>query len=655
MGRRSRVVSVATRAGKTPGAFGDFEEDEPVYPEVLGDDDAPTASGEFASKLSLELRARGMDANGDGAAEPTVSDDAPALDAPGLIARMRANRPGATPLSRLGAGGQAAFALAVSAILWCLPGACASCWSAVAPAVPALAPVVDAFARLRALGVGFNPGVAAACTTATFKVILLCVVVGRLMRGGALPRETPVVLSKLAFNVLLPTYMCTRVAQTLDATPLTLGLATLPLSAVAQVVVGGTVGAALTAATSSIPGWIARAWHPVAAPSEGAGDIAANVAAAAGVPAETLNVANTRGGREVERRRDREASRADPMAKVGIACCAFGNTFTLPLVFLAEVLGASYADKVAGFIALYLIGWSPALWTVGYQLLAGGDGDGSAAGADAGEEDASKSPPASLWATTKYLVKETVNPPLIGIFLGVLIGVSPARFYLLGGASAAAAAASLPPDLGVVANAARAAFELAVLLGGATLPVQTLVLASSFVKIPTAEETEAVEAATLAKAAAAAVEVSRGATATAGGGAAWFSTRRAALVAEGAARSVRGVVVAAAKLFAMDESDVRALFVASALRFVVLPLGGVLCALALRAANSPWYPNDPVVAVVVMTMAAMPPAQNLVLLTNLREETRPLAPRLAGLLLRMYVLAIVPTTVWLTVFTAAVA
>ena len=102
MGRRSRVVSVATRAGKTPGAFGDFEEDEPVYPEVLGDDDAPTASGEFASKLSLELRARGMDANGDGAAEPTVSDDAPALDAPGLIARMRANRPG-RPLSPVSA------------------------------------------------------------------------------------------------------------------------------------------------------------------------------------------------------------------------------------------------------------------------------------------------------------------------------------------------------------------------------------------------------------------------------------------------------------------------------------------------------------------------------------------------------------------------
>jgi predicted permease len=77
-----------------------------------------------------------------------------------------------------------------------------------------------------------------------------------------------------------------------------------------------------------------------------------------------------------------------------------------------------------------------------------------------------------------------------------------------------------------------------------------------------------------------------------------------------------------------------------------------LFALALKAANSPWYPADPVVAIVVLTMAAMPPAQNLVLLTNLQENTRYLAPRLAGLLLRMYVLAIPPVTLWLTAFAA---
>ena len=37
------------------------------------------------------------------------------------------------------------------------------------------------------------------------------------------------VLSKLAFNVLLPAYMCTRVAATLNSTPLTLSLAALPV------------------------------------------------------------------------------------------------------------------------------------------------------------------------------------------------------------------------------------------------------------------------------------------------------------------------------------------------------------------------------------------------------------------------------------------
>jgi hypothetical protein len=28
--------------------------------------------------------------------------------------------------------------------------------------------------------------------------------------------------------------------------------------------------------------------------------------------------------------------------------------------------------RIAGYIALYLIGWSPALWTFGYLLLTGG-------------------------------------------------------------------------------------------------------------------------------------------------------------------------------------------------------------------------------------------------------------------------------------------
>jgi hypothetical protein len=46
----------------------------------------------------------------------------------------------------------------------------------------------------------------------------------------------------------------------------------------------------------------------------------------------------------------------------------------------------------------------------------------------------------------------------------------------------------------------------------------------------------------------------------------------------------------------------------------------------------------------------MPPAQGLVLLLNLREGSRPLAPRMASLLLRLYALAAVPITLWMTIF-----
>ena len=48
--------------------------------------------------------------------------------------------------------------------------------------------------------------------------------------------------------------------------------------------------------------------------------------------------------------------------------------------------------------------------------------------------------------------------------------------------------------------------------------------------------------------------------------------------------------------------------------------------------------------------SAMPSAQNLVLLMQLRKSTQPLAPRMAALLLRIYAVAIIPVTAWITVF-----
>ena len=682
--------------------------------EGVDPDDAPSASGEFASMLKEELRARGLrpedgslapssppsssaEEEGEDPGATNPGDDPSRVPRFGFLGPLGRDRAfGADPSSGGGGGGgsrpfasspsplspgapaSVALAFALACAAWHAPALVA----ALAPRVPILAALLDAFASLRALGVGFDAGVAAACTTATFKIVVLCVAVGRLMRGGALPRETPVVLSKLAFNVLLPAYMCTRVALTLDATPLTLGLATLPLSAVAQVVVGGAVGAAFTAAANLVPQLAdATNWRPSRAPGRDAEAVAESVAKSIGLrpgakilpagPPDEKGGGDGGSAAEGPSAAAREAAAraaADPMARVGVACCAFGNTFTLPLVFLVEVLGAVHGDKVAGFIALYLIGWSPALWTIGYSLLAGGGGEASsssgaaARGGGPGRSAHSSRGEGGFLAALKVAARETVNPPLVGICLGVLIGVTPLRRYLLGGSDAFLSPSLLPPELALVQGAAKALFELAVLIGGAALPGQTLVLASSFVKF----DDDAVDGDRAGEGEGGSEDGdARGgkkknaSEKTPDSPTSLALARRATMIrvtiTAGARDAARSAFDAARGLFSLGASDFRALFVASLVRFFVLPLGGVLGALALRAANSPWYPEDPIVAVVVLTMAAMPPAQNLVLLTNLREETRHLAPRLAGLLLRMYVLAIPPTTAWLTVFTAAVA
>jgi predicted permease len=126
------------------------------------------------------------------------------------------------------------------------------------------------------------------------------------------------------------------------------------------------------------------------------------------------------------------------------------------------VLGATYGDRIAGYIALYLIGWSPALWTVGYLLLTGGGGGGDGAAAAASSAGKSfKAKLANFGQVAAMIVKETANPPVIGICLGVLVGVTPLRHVLIGGggsAAAAAAAAVLPPVLafpGAVAKVRR--------------------------------------------------------------------------------------------------------------------------------------------------------------------------------------------------------
>lgn len=680
-----RLTASHATGNNSPGGFGNFGDFDRVGlnssgREGTGDEtggneqgDDPTTSGDFSpSKFSKELSKRNMASGKDeylvessdkqkitpfGSLQAR-DDIIDTKSSGGLLANITAERNRPLLINALvktfGPSGQYVFAFLLAVGIWYAPKMLSILFTITAHYVPLVQSLGNAFQTLTHLGIGFDTKVASACTAATFKIVVLCLVIAKLMKTETLTKETPVVLSKLAFAVCLPTYMCTRVAITLNTTPLTLGLAILPVCAAAQVMVGGAIGLCVSTLCKSIPGFVTQAWHGVLSPSESQRKIGKSIEHALNVPG--VGGALVPGGGETETFETDDKSvpfqnllekKRDPMDRLAIACCAFGNTFTLPLVFLVEVLGAAYGDRVAGYIALYLVGWSPTLWTFGYILITGA----------ADSNDSNDKTKKSKLDTVRFIAKEVCNPPLMGICLGFLIGVTPLRHILIGGGAGSTVLSSFPPELSIIFASMKCLFELAFLVGGAALPVQTLILASSFVKLPSKVDSEKLtdethltgeRNGTLKQSAVSTVPM-----ASSTFGVRFRNTNGAAgAVLGGTKKFFTGIK----QLFAVEESaDVRALLVASSVRFFLLPLIGVLGCLALRAANSPWYPSDPVVAMVGLTMSAMPPAQNLVLLTNLNEKTRHLAPRIGGLLVRMYILAVVPCTVWLTVFKAAVA
>ena len=58
--------------------------------------------------------------------------------------------------------------------------------------------------------------------------------------------------------------------------------------------------------------------------------------------------------------------------------CAFGNSLTMPLLYLLTLFpGAAEAATVTGFTALILLGWSPLFWTFGCNKVMNAMNDGS--------------------------------------------------------------------------------------------------------------------------------------------------------------------------------------------------------------------------------------------------------------------------------------
>jgi hypothetical protein len=92
----------------------------------------------------------------------------------------------------------------------------------------------------------------------------------------------------------------------------------------------------------------------------------------------------------------------------------------------------------------------------------------------------------------------------------------------------------------------------------------------------------------------------------------------------------------------------RAMLAVAAVRFVLLP--SINTVLVLAALRMGLLPPDAVCAFMLLLQSAMPPAQNLVLMMQLQPGTAWLAPATARLLLQLYTLAVVPVTLWVSVF-----
>ena len=97
-----------------------------------------------------------------------------------------------------------------------------------------------------------------------------------------------------------------------------------------------------------------------------------------------------------------------------------------------------------------------------------------------------------------------------------------------------------------------------------------------------------------------------------------------------------------------DPVEKRVLGTVGFVRLVLMPMASMAIVGALAALGA--LPDDPICRLVLLVEGSMPTAQNLVLLMNLNENTQPLASRTGKLLLRLYPIAILPVTFWMTLF-----
>ena len=122
----------------------------------------------------------------------------------------------------------------------------------------------------------------------------------------------------------------------------------------------------LQVAVGFVLGGFAASWAAQPAPRKptpAQEAIAASVASSAGAPSIAPDLY------------PEPASAPAGMRAVVQTACAFGNSLTMPLLFMLSLFPASMSSLATGAVALFLLGWSPMFWTLGHSRINGAAND----------------------------------------------------------------------------------------------------------------------------------------------------------------------------------------------------------------------------------------------------------------------------------------
>ncbi|ERN05442.1 protein PIN-LIKES 5 isoform X1 [Amborella trichopoda] len=399
----------------------------------------------------------------------------------------------------------------------------------------------------------------------------ICVFVGLLQRSRHITPETPAILSQVTFRITVPCFLISKVSK-IVALEAQWSLLSLPVIAILQVLTGWLLGKAVFHLMNKT-----NCMVPI--------DAWGNQVSMADVSVKDIDILKD-----------------DSLI---IAACAFGNSVSLPLVILAGLLSHVDGGTAAGYVALYNVGGSPLLWSIGYQLFS-----------PERKEVLSLSRP-SLQSFIQFVwfwIRRILNPPIYGTLIGLVIGATPISYFFY-------------PYKGKFLDIHQSCEGFRVLHEGLVLFCQSIMEASSLLGSATATVQ------TIILACAIGPLISD------------FGLRKGAAyeteTESGEFNREKGYTIVLDKHIFWAIICIRLIGIPFAILFLVK---GLL--------HMGLLPKNTILVFTVLVVSAMPTAQNLAVMLQLNPSKAPLVETFANLLLYEYALALVSIPIWTTLFTA---